>query len=83
MVGEQRQQQSRIPPIMLLFACFRFADFRRMTDAAFDLQLFHRGSLLSIDANSFGENGRFVNGSCTAIVELLSICVSLERLPAP
>ena len=42
MLGEQRQQQSSIPPIMLLFACFCFADFRRMTDAAFDPQLFHQ-----------------------------------------
>ena len=42
MLSEQRQQQSRIPPIMLLFACFCFADFRRMTDAAFDPQLFHQ-----------------------------------------
>jgi hypothetical protein len=30
-LGEQRQQQPRIPPIMLLFACFCSADFRRMT----------------------------------------------------
>jgi hypothetical protein len=41
-LGEQRQQQSRIPPIVLLFACFGSADFRRMTDSAFDAQLFHQ-----------------------------------------
>jgi len=40
-LGQQRQQQARIPPIMLLFACFCSADFRWMTDAAFDPQLFH------------------------------------------
>jgi hypothetical protein len=41
-LGEQRQQQSRIPSIMFLLPCLRLADLLGMADSAFDPQLFHQ-----------------------------------------